>query len=524
MNLFSREKAGVLYYTGLLLLVTGLPLSKFLMSIAQFVLLAAFILERNYGQRMREFIRNTPALVLAGVYFMHVVGLLFTQNFSWAAHDLQIKLPLLLLPLIIGTAKPLSKKQFESLLLVFIGAVLIGSLVAMAVLTGIVARPVNDIRDVFTFRISHIRFALLTCIGIFSLWHLIYKNYTSWPAVKRIGAILLSAWFVVFLILIESMTGITILLATAFILGMYFLFQPKKLALRLGVAAVMVLSVFFAYRFLQRTYSEFSVIHKEDLGNLETVTASGNPYMHNLQDGSRENGYLVWTYYCEDELRSQWNKRSRFPFDSLDMRKQELKYTLIRFLTSRGLRKDAEGVNQLSEEEIHSVEKGIANVNYQDMTNLKARLQQIFWEYNNFIRGGNPQGHSVMQRAEFWKAAYGIFKDNIFFGTGTGDIVDAYKTKYDEMNSPLATKWRLRAHNQYLTFAATFGILGLLYFIFAMVFPMIRLKKTRDFLYITFWITAVLSMITEDTLETQAGVTFFAFFNCLFLFARKDAE
>ena len=107
---------------------------------------------------------------------------------------------------------------------------------------------------------------------------------------------------------------------------------------------------------------------------------------------------------------------------------------------------------------------------------------------------------------------------------GTGDIVDAYKTQYEKMNSDLAPKYRLRAHNQYLTFAATFGIFGLLYFIFTLIYPMRVLNKTRDFLYVTFWITAVLSMITEDTLETQAGVTFFAFFNCLYLFARDDAE
>jgi hypothetical protein len=29
-------------------------------------------------------------------------------------------------------------------------------------------------------------------------------------------------------------------------------------------------------------------------------------------------------------------------------------------------------------------------------------------------------------------------------------------------------------------------------------------------------------MLTEDTLETQAGVTFYALFNCLFLFAKPE--
>src|SRR5436853_4208280 len=103
MNFLNRNKAGVIYYTGLLLLVTGLPLSLFVTSVAQFVLLASFLLERNYRQRLQDFLLNIPALVLTGIYMMHVGGLLFTKDFSWAAHDLKIKLPLLLMPFLIGT-------------------------------------------------------------------------------------------------------------------------------------------------------------------------------------------------------------------------------------------------------------------------------------------------------------------------------------------------------------------------------------------------------------------------------------
>jgi hypothetical protein len=523
MNVF-KDKAGVVYYTGLLLLVTGLPLSLFLMSVAQFVLLAAFIMEQNYRQRLQDFLLNPPALVLTGLYLMHLGGLIFTENFSWASHDLKVKLPLLLMPFLIGTSKPLGTKQFETLLWVFNGAVLTGSLIAMAVLTGIIARPVNDIRDIFIFNISHIRFSLLTCLCIFSLSYFLIKNYQVWPVMKKLAALLLCIWFIVFLILAESMTGITILLLTSFLLAVYYLFQRKNIFLRLTVAVIIVLSVFFVSRFLQQTYVELTVVHNEDINNLQPLTALGNRYVNDLNQSDRENGYLIWLYFCEDELRSEWSKRSTFPYDSLDMRKQDIRFTLIRFLTSKGLRKDADGVSKLTDDEVHSIEKGIANVNYQDVTSLKSRLQQIFWEYNKFSAGGNPQGHSVMQRAEFWKAAYGIFKEHFFFGTGTGDIVDAYKIQYEKMNSHLAPKYRLRAHNQYLTFAATFGIFGLLYFIFALVYPMRALNKTRDFLYITFWLTAALSMITEDTLETQAGITFFAFFNCLYLFARCDGE
>ena len=70
MNFLNRDKAGVVYYTGLLLLAVGLPLSLFVMSIAQFVLLAAFIVEKDYRGRLQNFLTNIPVLALTGIYLM----------------------------------------------------------------------------------------------------------------------------------------------------------------------------------------------------------------------------------------------------------------------------------------------------------------------------------------------------------------------------------------------------------------------------------------------------------------------
>jgi hypothetical protein len=42
------------------------------------------------------------------------------------------------------------------------------------------------------------------------------------------------------------------------------------------------------------------------------------------------------------------------------------------------------------------------------------------------------------------------------------------------------------------------------------------------FLYLVFLLTIILSMLTEDTIETQAGVTFFAFFNSFLFFSSSD--
>jgi O-antigen ligase len=206
----------------------------------------------------------------------------------------------------------------------------------------------------------------------------------------------------------------------------------------------------------------------------------------------------------------------------LDKRGNAIRFTLLRYLTSVGLRKDAASLRSLSDEEIRHIEDGIANVRQLSESSLENRLRTIIWEIIVYKTRGDISGHSVMQRLEFWKAGHRIIVDNFWIGTGTGDIQQAYQQEYIEMNTNLAHQYRWRAHNQYLSIFATFGIFGLLWFLFALVYPGCRLKMFRDYFYLIFFLILILSMLSEDTIENQAGATFFAFFTAFFLFAREQ--
>jgi O-antigen ligase len=153
-----------------------------------------------------------------------------------------------------------------------------------------------------------------------------------------------------------------------------------------------------------------------------------------------------------------------------------------------------------------------------------ARIQKIVWEFNVYLKGGNPGGHSVIQRLEFWKAAIGIIRENPALGVGTGDVKNAFAVQYDKMNSPLAKEFRLRSHNQFLAITVALGLTGLIVFLVSLFFPLLAERKYRDYLYLMFFIIAFLSMLSEDTLENQSGVMFYAFFNSLLLFLYKEKK
>ncbi|NJK85175.1 MAG: hypothetical protein HC906_03650 [Bacteroidales bacterium] len=95
-----------------------------------------------------------------------------------------------------------------------------------------------------------------------------------------------------------------------------------------------------------------------------------------------ENGYYIWLYVCDQELEEEWNKISQLPFNGQDKRGQELRHTLIRYLTSKGLRKDSAGISKLSEKDILAVENGDANVLFTKKLSLYPRLYQIIWEFD----------------------------------------------------------------------------------------------------------------------------------------------
>ena len=168
------------------------------------------------------------------------------------------------------------------------------------------------------------------------------------------------------------------------------------------------------------------------------------------------------------------------------------------------------------------VEKGYTNYLFKKKFALYPRIYELFWEIEQYRKGGDPSGHSLAQRIVYVETGIRIIKSNFWFGTGTGDVSDSFHRQYDIDKTQLQPKWRLRAHNQFLTFLLTFGIFGFLWFLFALfTAPSIK-HRYRYFIFTIFFLIGILSMLNEDTLETHVGVSFFAFFYAFFLFSTPE--
>ena len=184
-----------------------------------------------------------------------------------------------------------------------------------------------------------------------------------------------------------------------------------------------------------------------------------------------ENGHYIWLHVCDYEMEREWNRRSEIDFHGQTTNGNSIRGTLIRFLTSKGLRKDAVGVNQLSPAEVKAIEHGTANHIFMQRFRLYPRIYEVIWEIDRYNMGFDPNEKSIVQRYLYLNAGWKIASENLLFGVGNGDVKNAFEAYYESINSPLNEKWRRRAHNQFLTFLISFGIPGMIICVGALVLP-----------------------------------------------------
>lgn len=111
------------------LTVVTLPFSIKWCSVAITLLTLNWLLEGNLNHKWQVVKDNKLILLFSGFYFLHILGLLLTQDMSSGLFNLEKKLSLFIFPVVLGTSRILSDKEIKIILNAFIliclGALLI---------------------------------------------------------------------------------------------------------------------------------------------------------------------------------------------------------------------------------------------------------------------------------------------------------------------------------------------------------------------------------------------------------------
>lgn len=506
-----------IFFFGVILTAFSMPLWNLGMSLGQFIMAGGWLLAGNLKSRLQFATKQTIFWLFIGLFLMHIMGLWNTTDFKYAMKDITVKLPLLLMPLFIAARPQLTVKQVRILFHFLFLGVLVSTITGWATYQGWTGKEVHGFRDLSVF-ISHIRLSLLIDVSIvMSLYYAKEANSN----IEKLGYGILILWCFYFLILLQSITGLLLLALLFTVAIVFFGIKKKNNGVKMATTVLLLLILFAGWRSYDAIFVQ-SIQPYEEASNYKLkVTARGNVYQNDWSRQDVEEGRLVWRQYNEYEMDTAWSTRSSQSVWDLDQQGHMQLVTLMRYLTFKYLTKDAAGIQKLSEEDVQLIERGFPTPESEAGRNsIQYRLKELASEYRNYHFSNDANGHSLAQRLEYWEASKNIIQKYPFAGVGTGDVPDAFQEMYNEINSNLANEWRLRAHNQYLSFAVAFGWPGLLFFMFVLLFSVRYACQQQNYIYLAFLIIAIGSFFNEDTLETQAGVTFFAFLNAIFLWGK----
>lgn len=511
---FLRERV---FFAGLLLFVIFLPFSEALVSILSVFLLLQALILRSWNHPSVPRGRPVSLLMITSVFLIYILGMGFTRDPAFALYELKKVVFWIVIPVAFYYSPRLEPPRFNLLLLCFIAAVTAASLEATVRFLFREQLGITGFREII--HISHIRYSFQVILAlILAGWFM--AAGTPFPLRVRKALLLVPVmlWLLLFLLLLKSVTGVIALLGMVWVFLLVLAFRQRQPLQRGVLAAALVLLVLAPVGYVWKVWHDFHDSETLDPEQVDCFTLSGNPYSFDFSARDRENGHWVHAYLCVDELRREWNKVSSVDFDSPDGGGYPCSATLIRYMTSKGLRKDSAGVSQLTPTDIKAIERGIANHIYVNRSfSLYPRIYETIWEYDYYTRLGDPNHQSFSQRLEFVKASLLLIGKRPWLGIGTGNWKLAYAEAYHEMNSRLDPDNQGPSHNQYLNYLVKFGVVGFLAIMGVLLIPLFREGHRRNLVFWLFLVSMGFANFGDANLETHMGLSFFTFYYSLFL-------
>ena len=163
-------------------------------------------------------------------------------------------------------------------------------------------------------------------------------------------------------------------------------------------------------------------------------------------------------------------------------------------------------------------------VAYYTIPSFKAKIAYV--KYDRWIRANDKPGEDYSDSARLVSLKIGmqIGNEHPLVGIGAGnlkpEVYRRYAELYPEVEEPKMP------HNQFVSVYAGTGIIGLLLFLVAFLYPLFYNKNYRNPLFLGFHVIVFTSFLAENTIENSIGVAFYASYLLLGLnyLSRKDSN
>jgi len=144
-------------------------------------------------------------------------------------------------------------------------------------------------------------------------------------------------------------------------------------------------------------------------------------------------------------------------------------------------------------------------VAYKNIDSFKSKIDYSLHDYNMY-RLGEGDSYSDGSRLQSMQVGWELFKSNPIFGIGVGNFRKEVIFEYKKYYAGQAPKM---PHNQFLSIMASTGIVGLMFSLIALLFPLFYRRQYRHLPMLSFYLMILSSMLVENTIETSVGLTLF---------------
>ncbi len=441
-------------------------------------------------------LKNYSKMSLFAVFSFFVLillGMIWSDGGKEAWKQLEKSLPFLIVPLYILSLPLQSKRNIAICANIYILSLIVATGIGFF---NLITLDNPDMRTLMPF-CSHIRFALhLTLASSFIVIYCFQR--------KKYSLLFIALCFEGYMVITSSLTGVVIsMFIFLFVLPLYFLSKKRNKKLLYGLIVFVSLVVIGMVSLISYCAKDYFVPKQgEEIENLVI-----------------ENGYYIYHKVDYEQMKEGVKKYLNVEEDAICKSKEgEFAYVdiAIRYLNSKGYEKNLKAWELLSQKDLENIKQGIPNYVYAEKIPLKERLYSTFFEIEAYKKEGKVKGSSLIQKLELWRNSVSIIKENILIGVGTGNAHVELKKELEKNNSELKDT-NMRTHNQYLSIVFSYGLIGLAIWLFFLFYPAIKENLIANPYYIVFLLIMLISFLSEDTLDNQAGIMMFCCWNYFFI-------
>lgn len=156
------------------------------------------------------------------------------------------------------------------------------------------------------------------------------------------------------------------------------------------------------------------------------------------------------------------------------------------------------------------------------MPPVQNRLREINAQNMQAPSGNNDNGTNV--RSGIYTCNVSLLKEHWLLGVGTGNVQDKLNECLTKFDTRVYDIHNYNTHNEYLNSWLTAGIFGIAVFMASLLYCLYYGWKTGNSLQVYFMVFILICFFTENYLERQAGVTFYALLQTLFFMKQAKQE